>query len=65
MTETRRFVMLGKTAANLFDNVYDRSVVIVARDTDNDVRCLDLFDALGQVGPKGGIIFHGMDPFFD
>jgi hypothetical protein len=57
--------MLGKAAADLLDNVYDRRVVIVARDTDNDVRCLDLFDALGQVGPKGGIIFHGMDPFFD
>jgi len=56
--------VLRKAVADLLENVYDRRVVIIARNPDNDVRRFDLFDALGEVRSKCSVIIEGMDRFF-
>jgi hypothetical protein len=50
--------MQGQAFTDLFKNVSDRLVVVVARDSNHDVRGFDLLDALYKIGTKRRVVIH-------
>lgn len=52
--------MFRQTTADLLQYVHNGRVVVVAGNADDDIRCVDLFDALGRVRPKGRVVIHSV-----